>query len=165
MAENPPATQETQVGSLGWEDSLEKGMATHSSVLAWKIPWTDHRVTKSRKQLSNYHASCKDASPGRCRHAPRPCGLNQDRSISGSHGPSFDPWPPCLPPCGRSVLSGVSALCPSVTQTTREGGQPMSSELTCEQTQPHCESLTYSVPNPSSQRRNSTYQLGLVPCS
>ena len=53
VAENPPAMQETQVGSLGWEDSLEKGMATHSSVLAWKIPWTDHRVTKSRKRLSN----------------------------------------------------------------------------------------------------------------
>ena len=32
--------QETQVQSLGWEDPLEKGMAIHSSVLAWKIPWT-----------------------------------------------------------------------------------------------------------------------------
>ena len=33
--------QETQVQSLGWEDSLEKEMATHSSVLAWRIPWTE----------------------------------------------------------------------------------------------------------------------------
>jgi len=33
--------QETQVGSLGWEDPLEKGMATHSSILAWRIPWTE----------------------------------------------------------------------------------------------------------------------------
>ena len=32
--------QETQVQSLGWEDPLEKGMATHSSTLAWRIPWT-----------------------------------------------------------------------------------------------------------------------------
>ena len=32
--------QETWVQSLGWEDSLEKGMATHSSILAWRIPWT-----------------------------------------------------------------------------------------------------------------------------
>ena len=40
MVKNMPAMQETQVGSLGWEDSLEKGMATHSSVLAWRIPWT-----------------------------------------------------------------------------------------------------------------------------
>ena len=36
---NLPATQETQVGSLGHEDPLEKGMATHSSILAWRIPW------------------------------------------------------------------------------------------------------------------------------
>ena len=34
-------TQETRVQSLGWEDSLEEGMATHSSILAWEIPWTE----------------------------------------------------------------------------------------------------------------------------
>ena len=37
---NLPAVQETQVQSQGQEDSLEKGMATHSSILAWRIPWT-----------------------------------------------------------------------------------------------------------------------------
>ena len=36
-----PAMQETQVPSLGWEDTLEEEMATHSSVLAWEIPWTE----------------------------------------------------------------------------------------------------------------------------
>ena len=41
MVKNMPAMQETQVGSLGREDPLEKGMATHSSVLAWRIPWTE----------------------------------------------------------------------------------------------------------------------------
>ena len=41
MAKNLPATQENQVRSLGQEDSLEKGMATHSSILAWRIPWTE----------------------------------------------------------------------------------------------------------------------------
>ena len=41
MVKNPPAMQETQVRSLGQEDSLEEGMAAHSSVLAWKIPWTE----------------------------------------------------------------------------------------------------------------------------
>ena len=41
LVKNPPAMQETQVQSLGWEDPPEKGMATHSSVLAWKIPWTE----------------------------------------------------------------------------------------------------------------------------
>ena len=40
MVKNLPATQETQVQSLGGEDPLEKGMATHSSILAWEIPWT-----------------------------------------------------------------------------------------------------------------------------
>ena len=36
-----PTMQETQVQSLGWEDLLEKEMATYSSILAWKIPWTE----------------------------------------------------------------------------------------------------------------------------
>ena len=51
-------TQETKVRSLGWEDPLEEGMATHSSILAWKISWTEesiiHGVTKSQIQLSNW---------------------------------------------------------------------------------------------------------------
>ena len=38
---NPPAKQETRVQSLDWEDPLEKGTATHSSILAWRIPWTE----------------------------------------------------------------------------------------------------------------------------
>ena len=38
---NPLVVQETSVQSLGWEDSLEKEMATHSSILVWKIPWTE----------------------------------------------------------------------------------------------------------------------------
>ena len=40
LVKNPPAMWETWVWSLGWEDPLKKGMATHSSVLAWRIPWT-----------------------------------------------------------------------------------------------------------------------------
>ena len=40
MVKNQPAMQETWVQFLGWEDPLEKGMATHSSILAWRIPWT-----------------------------------------------------------------------------------------------------------------------------
>jgi len=38
---NLPAMQETRVQSLGWEDPLKKGMAIHSSIIAWKIPWTE----------------------------------------------------------------------------------------------------------------------------
>ena len=41
MGKNPPAIQETQVQSLGWEDPLEKEMAAHSSILAWRIPWIE----------------------------------------------------------------------------------------------------------------------------
>ena len=41
VVKNLPARQETWVGSLGWEDPLEEGMATHSSILAWRIPWTE----------------------------------------------------------------------------------------------------------------------------
>ena len=40
LGKNPPAMQETWVRSLGWEDPLEKGKATHSSILAWRTPWT-----------------------------------------------------------------------------------------------------------------------------
>ena len=42
---NPPAMRETWIGSLGQEDRLEKGMATHSSILAWRIPWTEEPGT------------------------------------------------------------------------------------------------------------------------
>ena len=40
LVKNLPAMQETWVLSLGWDDPLEKGKATHSSILAWRIPWT-----------------------------------------------------------------------------------------------------------------------------
>ena len=40
LVKNPPAMPETWVQPLGWEDPLEKGKATHSSILAWRIPWT-----------------------------------------------------------------------------------------------------------------------------
>ena len=63
MVKNPPANagdQETQIGSLGWEDSLKKEMATHSSIHAWKIPWTDEpgglqsMGSQRRTQLSTH---------------------------------------------------------------------------------------------------------------
>ena len=58
LVKNPPAMWETWVQSLGWEDPLEKGKATHSSILAWRIPWTIyivHGVAKSWTQLSDFH--------------------------------------------------------------------------------------------------------------
>ena len=60
MVKNPPAMQETWVRSLGWEDPLEEGMATHSSILAWRIPmnrgaWQAivYGVAKSQTRLSD----------------------------------------------------------------------------------------------------------------
>ena len=41
MIRNSPSVQDTWVQSLGWKDPLEKGMATHSNILAWRIPWTE----------------------------------------------------------------------------------------------------------------------------
>jgi len=41
VVKNPPEMQETQILSLGWKDSLEEGMANHSSILVWRIPWTE----------------------------------------------------------------------------------------------------------------------------
>ena len=57
---NPPAMQETQFRFLGWEDHLEEGIATHSRLLAWRIPWTEEpgglhtvqRAAKSQTQLN-----------------------------------------------------------------------------------------------------------------
>ena len=60
MVKNLPAMLETQVQSLGGEDSLEKGMATYSSTLAWRIPWIEetgglYGVTKSWTHMSDFH--------------------------------------------------------------------------------------------------------------
>ena len=51
LEKNLPAMQDTWVRSLGWEDPLEKGKATHSSILAWKIPWTVQDIVHSHKDL------------------------------------------------------------------------------------------------------------------
>ena len=61
MVKNPPAMQVTWVWSLGWEDPLEKGTATYSSILAWRIPWTEEpgRIrsmgSQSQTWLSDFH--------------------------------------------------------------------------------------------------------------
>ena len=64
MVKSLPTMQETQVQSLGQEDPLEKEMATHSSILAWRIPWTEepgglqfNGVAKSRTRLSDFTLS------------------------------------------------------------------------------------------------------------
>ena len=55
MVKNPSAMREMWVWSLGWKDPLGKEMVTHSSILAWRIPWTEvHGVTKSQTRLSDF---------------------------------------------------------------------------------------------------------------
>ena len=54
LVKNLPGMRETWVRSKGWEDPLEKGNATHSSILAWRI--TVHGVAKSQTQLSDFHS-------------------------------------------------------------------------------------------------------------
>ena len=51
LGKNPPAMRETWVQSLAWEDPLEKGMAAHSSTVAWRIPW-GHKESYTTEQLS-----------------------------------------------------------------------------------------------------------------
>ena len=55
MVKNLPAIQETQVQSLSQEDPLEKGMATHSSILAWRISWTEEPGGLQAKKLTLYN--------------------------------------------------------------------------------------------------------------
>ena len=57
LVKNPPVRRETWVRPLGWEDPLEKGKATHSSILAWRIPWAvqSKESTKSWIWLSDFH--------------------------------------------------------------------------------------------------------------
>ena len=60
MVKNLPVMQETWVWSLGWEDPLEKEKATHSSILAWRIPW----AAKSQTQLNDFDSSFLEPAPG-----------------------------------------------------------------------------------------------------
>ena len=57
LVKNPPVMWEAWVWSLSWEDPLEKGKATHSSILAWKIPWACivHGIAKNQTWLSDFH--------------------------------------------------------------------------------------------------------------
>ena len=70
--EEKPAMQETQVWPLGWEEPLEKDMATHSRVLAWEIPWTEdpgelqswgRKESDTAEQLSMHTRTCPSHTP------------------------------------------------------------------------------------------------------
>ena len=57
MVKDLPEMQETLVQSLGWEDPLEKGMGTHSSTLAWRIPWTEE--SGGLQSMAGYRPKCQ----------------------------------------------------------------------------------------------------------
>ena len=83
VVKNPPAMQELQetwVQSLGWKDPLEEGMATHSSLLAWRIPWTEEpgRLQSMGSQRVRY-----DWSNLACTHAG---DINVYMHLSSVHG-------------------------------------------------------------------------------
>ena len=109
MVKNLPAIQETQVQSLGWEDSLEKGMATHSS-RAWRIPtdrgaWqaTVHRVVKSPTRLSDYHFHLHSSLEERTQ---KPCCIYSATGVTmwvGQRGPVER----TLRFVGKKVLEGM----------------------------------------------------------
>ena len=58
LVKNAPVMPETSVRSLGWEDPLEKGKATHSSILAWRIPWAIQSM-RSERVGRDFHFHCK----------------------------------------------------------------------------------------------------------
>ena len=65
MVKNPPAMQETWVSSVGWEEPLEEGMASHSSILAWRISWTEGS-TSNQKPFDHFICaqSCEQYKEG-----------------------------------------------------------------------------------------------------
>ena len=65
MVKNPPAMQETWAQSLGQDDPLEEEMATHSSILAWEIPWTEEpsRLQSTGSQRVRHHLATESIGP------------------------------------------------------------------------------------------------------
>ena len=105
LVKNPPATWEIWVRSLGWEDPLENGEATNSSILAWRIPWTIRSMGSQRVghnwatfiySLTQYHIQkwVKDI------HRPETIELPEENmgralfDIKSSSVPGQQPWPP-----------------------------------------------------------------------
>ena len=82
MVKNPPVKQETWVLSLGWEDPLEKEMATHSSILAWEITWTEEPgglqsmgLQRIGHDLATEQKQSLDGETGPCHKAALACLL------------------------------------------------------------------------------------------
>ena len=102
---NPPAMRETWVRVLAWEDPLEEGKATHSSLLAWRIPWTVvHGLAKSRTRLSGLHFQVREGLvlwrlPGARRFVGSGgrCLLSRDKQDPRALVPTLEPREGGLP--------------------------------------------------------------------
>ena len=95
---NPPAIQKTQVWSLGWKDFVEKGIAPYSSILAWKIPWTEepgrlqsmgpqrvgHNWAHTRTHTIGHYLAIKWCFPGGSEVKASACNAGDLGSIPGS---------------------------------------------------------------------------------
>ena len=97
QVKNPPAMQETQVWSLVWEDSWRREMATHSSILAWDIPWTEElgrlSTMGSQRVGHNWVTSTNRCLPCGIWYFPLPRKVqNSFQKLSGS----IDHYPICL---------------------------------------------------------------------
>ena len=92
MFKNPPAMQEAGVQSLGWEDPLEKKMATHSNIFAWRIPWTDEpgglqplgSQSWTRPKRLSTHAHTEHPQPPLRKSLRRTHGVSTHHGITGS---------------------------------------------------------------------------------
>ena len=141
---NPPEAQEmqeTQVYPLDWEDPLEESMATHSSILAWRIPmdrgawWAEvHGVTKSRTRLSDWAQPRGSWSAGMTDPDLAPGLLTATQTVWRSEHPLdtwmltrwLDPIPkPSVPPLGQSAPHPPlpNTWCPSPTISTQSAAQ------------------------------------------
>ena len=116
IVKNSPAIWKTWIWSLGWEDPLEEGMATHRNILAWRIPmdrgawWTTvHRVAKNQISLSDFQFSSIQFSLSVVSNSLQPHGLQHARSPCPSPTPgvysnssSLSQW--CHPTISSSVV-------------------------------------------------------------
>ena len=110
LVKNPPAIWETWVQSLGWEDPLEKGKATHSSLLAWRIPWTTvHGVSKSCARLSDFHFHFLMGSQFNLTHTSRNLLEHSVRMETGGNHHRAFPFPLHH---GTSISQKADEFCP-----------------------------------------------------
>ena len=119
LVKNPPTMQETLVQFLGWEDPLEKGKATHSSILAWRIPWIQSMGSQRvRHDWATFTFTSIDCSPsGSSVHGISKVRTLEWVAISSSRG---SPWPRNLACVSCAYFTGRQILYHCTTWETPE---------------------------------------------